>query len=557
MELLRQAMLQHEIVFRHQVRELHRLYWTQRSFMLCRSSTEDAKVGLDVVLPVDLLGNQKGSSKANGFDYGDEKQGACDQNTNCSHFGFRGQIDQSTKENQSESYKATDVAPDSSSGRHPFISFLRQSSNKCSKAISTVVHPVDSNSASKGTCDSFHCHQVSRHSGSDASAHNVQIIEDGCDNNQQKVENGHHDSDSDSDASVKLQRNSAVVHSSGFGGHAQDNANAKMLSSITEIEIRNFSAPFGERVRHVHSDNGQQTSTLTSGDNVDNTNLRVSVGSTEQPPTVTRDSKNKQANCEESEEDTLSSHTTARDEEQQGKCSKDIPVVSKFDCAGADDEWGSGDACPEKHKVPSIPEESETTQTELQVLESYPIKHSLVSQTCGQCFLQIDPSILGKPKHGDESEWDSLIFPAYQYIGCLYLHIRRNVLHIILSGFEAIEAEEIEEPQYSSDSFETLTMGLPEITSDKYTMPAIPSKKVSGNDACKLRRGKGLRDFQKDILPGLASLSRHEIREDFHNIEHALRKSRSRNRENWPIPVRSQRSRRFYRKQKTTFELAI
>ncbi|KAJ0962063.1 hypothetical protein J5N97_029891 [Dioscorea zingiberensis] len=216
-----------------------------------------------------------------------------------------------------------------------------------------------------------------------------------------------------------------TFYSSGFGGHAQDNANAKMLSSITEIEIRNFSAPFGERVRHVHSDNGQQTSTLTSGDNVDNTNLRVSVGSTEQPPTVTRDSKNKQANCEESEEDTLSSHTTARDEERQ------------------------------------------------------------------------------------------------------------------------IEAEEIEEPQYSSDSFETLTMGLPEITSDKYTMPAIPSKKVSGNDACKLRRGKGLRDFQKDILPGLASLSRHEIREDFHNIEHALRKSRSRNRENWPIPVRSQRSRRF------------
>ncbi|KAJ0962037.1 hypothetical protein J5N97_029865 [Dioscorea zingiberensis] len=246
-----------------------------------------------------------------------------------------------------------------------------------------------------------------------ASAHNVQIIEDGCDNNQQKVENGHHDSDSDSDASVKLQRNSAVVHSSGFGGHAQDNANAKMLSSITEIEIRNFSAPFG-------------------------------------------------------------------------------------------------DACPEKHKVPSIPEESETTQTELQVLESYPIKHSLVSQTCGQCFLQIDPSILGKPKHGDESEWDSLIFLAANTLVSISSHKTECVTYHS-SGLRQIEAEEIEEPQYSSDSFETLTMGLPEITSDKYTMPAIPSKKVSGNDACKLRRGKGLRDFQKDILLCLASLSSKHV----------------------------------------------
>lgn len=479
--------------------------------------------------------------------------------------GFR-EINLSTQKNQSVSYKAMhfdlNVAPDDESlancndnvptvlsssiaslviqplasvnslaGSQSFISFSRESSTKHSKETSTGVQPVDSRSASKMTINSLQGCQVSHHSGMDASVCNAQVIIKGAsDNNQQNVENGHHDSDSD--APLKLQMNSA-----GFGGEVQDNVTGKMLTGILGIEVRNLVLSSGEQIHHAHSAIRQQISNVTSSNNAEDTNLPASVGSAEQPPAVTRDSENKQTNFEGSEEDTLSSHTKARDEEQQEKCSKEIPVESKFD-----NERCSGDVCVQTVAViPSSTEESGTTQTESQVLESYPIKHPLVSQTCHP------PIIVGKSKHEDEPEGDSLIFLAAKTLFSISSH-KPECVTDPSSGFgqTELEAEGNAEPQYSSDSFETLTMMLPENTTDEYTMPRIPADKVSGNDTCgvKLRRGRGLRDFQKDILPGLTSLSRHEICEDFHNIQHALRKSRSRNRENWPVPVRSRRSRR-------------
>lgn len=564
MELLKQAMLRHEIVFRDQVRELHRLYWTQRSLMMCRSLTEDAKVGSDAVLPLDLLKNQQGSLETKGFGYGDDKEGAIHQNANFYNLGFR-EINLSTQKNRSVSCKAMhfdlNVAPDGESlstrndpvptvlsssmaslviqpvasvnslaGSQSFISFSRESSTKCSKETSTGVQPVDSRSASKMTINSFQGCEVSHQSGTDAFMCNAQVIKGACDNNQQSVENGHHDSDSD--APLKLQMNSAEVSSNGFGGEIQDNVTGKMLTGILGIEVRNLVLSSGEQIQHAHSAIRQQISNVTSSDNAEDTNLRPSVGSAEQPPAVTRDSENKQANFEGSEEDTLSSHTIARDEEQHDKCLKEIPIESKFD----DNEQGIGDVCLQKLVVvPSSTEESGTTQT-----ESYPTKHSLVSQTCR-------PSIIGKSKHGDEPECDSLIFLAAKTLFSISSHKPECVTdHSSGFGKTELEAKGNVEPQYSSDSFETLTMMLPENTSDEYTMPRILAEKVSRNDACgvKLRRGRGLRDFQKDILPGLSSLSRHEICEDFHSIGHALRKSQSRNRENWPVPVRSRRSRR-------------
>ncbi|ONK55701.1 uncharacterized protein A4U43_C10F120 [Asparagus officinalis] len=113
--------------------------------------------------------------------------------------------------------------------------------------------------------------------------------------------------------------------------------------------------------------------------------------------------------------------------------------------------------------------------------------------------------------------------------------------------------DEKEQPQYSSDSFETLTLQLPEVASDEHLMPTRrPEGDNSGEGSSgvnKLRRGRGrvVRDFQKDILPGMVTLSRHEICEDMHNIGYELRKNGSRRANggnNWLVPVRSRRSRR-------------
>ncbi|KAK8957719.1 hypothetical protein KSP39_PZI000743 [Platanthera zijinensis] len=118
-----------------------------------------------------------------------------------------------------------------------------------------------------------------------------------------------------------------------------------------------------------------------------------------------------------------------------------------------------------------------------------------------------------------------------------------------LDGIRAPEPESNDAgdlPQYSSDSFERMTLQLSEVRSeDRRSM--IEQSSVDGTGrkgrGPGLRRGRGFRDFQKEILPGLVTLSRHEICEDLHDIGHERRRIVSRDaRDSWFVPVRNRRS---------------
>ncbi|KAK6931297.1 Protein of unknown function DUF863, plant [Dillenia turbinata] len=90
---------------------------------------------------------------------------------------------------------------------------------------------------------------------------------------------------------------------------------------------------------------------------------------------------------------------------------------------------------------------------------------------------------------------------------------------------------------YSSDSsgyFESMTLKLTETNVEEYlSRPQIPeSPKVEDPGANMTptrprrgpgRRGRQRRDFQRDILPGLASLSRHEVTEDLQTFGGLMR----------------------------------
>ncbi|KAF5478461.1 hypothetical protein F2P56_005020 [Juglans regia] len=117
-----------------------------------------------------------------------------------------------------------------------------------------------------------------------------------------------------------------------------------------------------------------------------------------------------------------------------------------------------------------------------------------------------------------------------------------------------------DQPQCSSDSFELIALNLKECNVDEYS---VSSKPFEVNDmettdfSSKLRRGRRLKDFQKDILPGLASLSRQEIREDINILEGVLRsreyrkiRARMADGQSWCAPVRSRRSRLNYVRRK-------
>lgn len=124
------------------------------------------------------------------------------------------------------------------------------------------------------------------------------------------------------------------------------------------------------------------------------------------------------------------------------------------------------------------------------------------------------------------------------------------------AGSIEMENDKKEQPEYSCDSYESHVLKLTESGIDDYSITSKPfeinemEKKDSG---LKLKRGRRMKDFQKDVLPGLASLSRQEIREDINIMEGVIRSREYRKLRakmgdggNWSTPVRSRRSRRHY-----------
>lgn len=105
----------------------------------------------------------------------------------------------------------------------------------------------------------------------------------------------------------------------------------------------------------------------------------------------------------------------------------------------------------------------------------------------------------------------------------------------------------------SIDSYESLVLKLEEssVDEDCVTSMAFEITEIGKiENGIKLRRGRRLKDFQKDILPTLSSLSRHEIWEDIKILEGVIRsreykrlqKSKAGNVENWFTPVKNKRS---------------
>ncbi|XP_022758898.1 uncharacterized protein LOC111305527 [Durio zibethinus] len=162
----------------------------------------------------------------------------------------------------------------------------------------------------------------------------------------------------------------------------------------------------------------------------------------------------------------------------------------------------------------------------------------------------------------ESAEVDDLIQIAAESL--IHISLENSVCYQESStrtGSNELENEDKEQPQCSADSFELMTLKLTESSADDYS---ITSKPLEVGDAdrkdssIKLRRGRRLKDFQRDILPGLASLSRHEIREDINILEGVLRsreyrkmRAKMANGESWCTPVRGRRSRLNYVGRKT------
>ncbi|KAK8650211.1 hypothetical protein V6N13_139857 [Hibiscus sabdariffa] len=153
----------------------------------------------------------------------------------------------------------------------------------------------------------------------------------------------------------------------------------------------------------------------------------------------------------------------------------------------------------------------------------------------------------------ESAEEDNLIQIAAESLVDLSLKNSACYQSSTQTASNVLENEDKEQSQCSYDSFELMTLNQAEISADDYSVSSKPFELSDGltkDSSIKLRRGRRLKDFQKDILPGLASLSRHEIREDINILEGVLRsreykkmRAKMANGETWCKPVRSRRSR--------------
>ncbi|KAJ8555631.1 hypothetical protein K7X08_013127 [Anisodus acutangulus] len=154
---------------------------------------------------------------------------------------------------------------------------------------------------------------------------------------------------------------------------------------------------------------------------------------------------------------------------------------------------------------------------------------------------------------GETSEVDGLVIRGA--VSLVYLALECSEPTVAIST-NKIEGENMEKPQCSADTFEEMVLKQPEsiiddccVTSNAFEFNATERKDYGKT----LKRGRRMKDFQRDIMPSLATLSRHEICEDIKIMETALRsreykkfKSKMTGGHKWFNPVRNRRSRLNY-----------
>ncbi|KAK6137703.1 hypothetical protein DH2020_028629 [Rehmannia glutinosa] len=145
----------------------------------------------------------------------------------------------------------------------------------------------------------------------------------------------------------------------------------------------------------------------------------------------------------------------------------------------------------------------------------------------GQCGVDIpnsNPSIEMKLQSSDSQKKES---------DEVDITVRKGAVSLIYFSSESFARKrkencnlERETPQSSSESYESIVLKQQECSVDEYCVSSTPSEATSPDKkdhGVKLKRGRRMKDFRKDILPGLPSLSRQEISEDIKIMELAFR----------------------------------
>ncbi|CAL9782547.1 unnamed protein product [Musa acuminata subsp. burmannicoides] len=328
--------------------------------------------------------------------------------------------------------------------------------------------------------------------------------------------------------------------SSAYNGGAQDSTNRTVLAGLHEPGMENIDSFISPPNLVVHGDSKKNI--LISSKYREHNCLHASAGSTtDLPPEAAGDVEEKETNIDGSEEDTVSSHAIVPDECQQIEL-KESPIGFKPNQLAGNSEWASKEKSVVDHAVISKSENSATTHIDSVMPER--ICSQQVSDVNGSDCICIQDGQISEQQLA-LVEVDHVIIKAAETLASISSEKPLcSVDQLTSNGRMKFYCEESNDQPQSSDSFEMGTLNLEEIRDNGISTCAKQIDNETRKDVCKFKLGRGMRDFQKDILPGIISLSRHEICEDLYAIKYELGKKRSHrtSEENWVVPVRSRRS---------------
>ncbi|XP_009384478.3 uncharacterized protein LOC103972015 isoform X3 [Musa acuminata AAA Group] len=585
-EELKRAMIQHEILFKHQVRELHRLYWTQKNLMNDVrwrrsdrvSSLEAQKERKGPVEEVKSGSVRHGCSTAKSmgmqntsFELHANDRRNFDLQLPAGHVkvdfsatevknksGHRTTAKCSHTVHQTERWQELDfIHPDAETLHSPSTSSsivhhgddLRVSSIKSEQKDGSakestvtdqlaVVSPGSENSREKSADSLPHEHIDSYPSSVQASEQNNNAIENIWNYKECIVNN------EDCRSGIRIPeacyKNLLERFSSAYNGGAQDSTNRTVLAGLHEPGMENIDSFISPPNLVVHGDSKKNI--LISSKYREHNCLHASAGSTtDLPPEAAGDVAEKETNIDGSEEDTVSSHAIVPDECQQIEL-KESPIGFKPNQLAGNSEWASKEKSVVDHAVISKSENSATTHIDSVMPER--ICSQQVSDVNGSDCICIQDGQISEQQLA-LVEVDHVIIKAAETLASISSEKPLcSVDQLTNNGRMEFYCEEGNDQPQSSDSFEMGTLNLEEIRDNGISTCAKQIDNETRKDVCKFKLGRGMRDFQKDILPGIISLSRHEICEDLYAIKYELGKKRSHrtSEENWVVPVRSRRS---------------
>ncbi|XP_066334862.1 uncharacterized protein [Miscanthus floridulus] len=304
---------------------------------------------------------------------------------------------------------------------------------------------------------------------------------------------------------MEVPRKELSVRSSG------ENNSYSGLTKLGGSQVTNLMGQVQAAVVVVHRDNQEETITVISDHKVEGFDLNVAVESTDFPANFESSYLRQHVNND-------GRHCLAQNEAQQNIAPIECPIVRNQNMAvkstdGEDVQSPiSGIAINRSVVIPETPQ-----GRDYQCPRS---RSSCNAASVAPEAVSFDEMEMGEDEKSAATAAETLV--------SMFASNSAWLTDGPGSNGETYAEDATQEPAPSLNSFEESILSLEEMKDDGESVPVRAPDNDGPSCGIKLKRGRGLRDFQREILPGLVSLARHEICDDLHSIGYEIRKTRSR-----------------------------